>query len=254
MTPKRLPQHPRVRVRRARVHLTEGALNPRSKEFVWFFDLDNTLHDTSYKIFREINLGMTAAVMEALSIDEQAASVLRTQYWRKYGATLIGLVRHHAIDAHAFLHRSHDFDVAPLIRAETGLASKLRRLPGRKVLVTNAPLRYARAVLKHLKILQCFDGLWGVEQMRLHGYFRPKPSSTMMRHILAHEGVSPRRAVLVEDTMENLRGARRAGLRTVHVYHPGTPFGRGKSGRPNFVDLRVNCVSDLLLQKRPLRA
>mgnify|MGYP002149672431 FL=1 len=76
----------------------------------------------------------------------------------------------------------------------------------------------------------------------------------MMRHILAHEGVSPRRAVLVEDTVENLRGARRAGLRTVHVYHPGTPFGLGKSGRPNFVDLRVNCISDLLLQKRPLRA
>ena len=254
MTPKRLPPHPRVRVRRARVHLAEGALNARRKEFVWLFDLDNTLHDTSYKIFREINLGMTAAVMEALSIDEQAASILRTQYWRKYGATLIGLVRHHAIDAHAFLHRSHDFDVAPLIRAETGLANKLRRLPGRKVLVTNAPLHYARAVLKHLKILQCFDGLWGVEQMRLHGHFRPKPSSAMMRHILAHEGVSPRRAVLVEDTVGNLRGARRAGLRTVHVYHPGTPFARGKSGRPTFVDLRVNCVSDLLLQKRPLRA
>jgi putative hydrolase of the HAD superfamily len=129
-------------VRRARVHLAEGPAPSRSKERVWFFDLDNTLHDTSYKIFREINLGMTAAVMEALSLDEQEASVLRTKYWRKYGATLIGLVRHHQIDAHAFLHRSHDFDIAPLVRAESGLAQKLRRLPGRKVLVTNAPLHY----------------------------------------------------------------------------------------------------------------
>lgn len=207
-------------MRRARVHLTESTPTAREKDLVWFFDLDNTLHDTSYKIFREINLGMTAAVMEALSIDEQEASILRTKYWRKYGATLIGLVRHHAVDAHAFLHRSHDFDIAPLVRAESGLAGKLRRLPGRKILVTNAPLRYARAVLKHLKILHCFDGLWGVEQMRLHGHFRPKPSSAMMRHILAHEGVSPRRAVLVEDTVENLRGARRAGLRTVTFITP----------------------------------
>ncbi|MDD7993442.1 hydrolase, partial [Achromobacter xylosoxidans] len=49
------------------------------------------------------------------------------------------------------------------------------------------------------------------------------------------------------------RGARRAGLRTVHVFHPGTPFARGRAQRPAYVDLRVNSVSDLLLRRRPLR-
>jgi putative hydrolase of the HAD superfamily len=235
-------------------HTLSGSTSTAQQSPVWLFDLDNTLHDTSHKIFREINLGMTAAVMETLDLDEAAASELRTRYYRRYGATLLGLVRHHSIDPHAFLQRSHAFDVAPLVKAERGLRDKLNRLPGRKVLFTNAPLHYARAVLKHLGILRCFDHLWGIEQMQFLGRFRPKPSVALMRHILAHEGIHPRRAVLVEDTIENLRSARKAGLRTVHVFHPGSPFGRFKNGRPHFVDLRVNCIGDLLLQKRPLRS
>jgi len=224
-----------------------------SSERVWLFDLDNTLHDTSYAIFPQISLGMTAAVQEALDCDEQTACHIRSRYWARYGATVIGMERHHGVDPHAFLHRSHDFDVAPLIRADKGLAYRLKRLPGRKILVTNAPLHYARAVLKHLGILHVFDSLWALEQMRYHGVFRPKPSGAMLHHLLAREGVNPARAVLVEDTLPNLRGARRAGLRTVHIFHPGTPFATQQKGRPLYVDLRVNRIADLLLCRRPLR-
>lgn len=254
MIKKRFAPHAPLRTRRARVHTpARTTQTTQNKERVWLFDLDNTLHDTSHKIFREINRGMTAAVMESLAVDEATANQLRTTYWKRYGATMIGLVRNHGVDPHQFLHRSHDFDVRPLVKAESGLAQKLRRLPGRKILVTNAPVHYARAVMKHLKILHCFDGFWGIEHMQLHGHFRPKPSVSLMRYILAHEGIHPSRAVLVEDTTANLRGARQAGLRTVHVFHPGTPFAKGKRGRPNYIDLRVNCVGDLLLQKRALQ-
>ena len=126
------------------------------REPVWLFDLDNTLHDTSHAIFAEISRGMTAAVCEALDCDADTANLLRSRYWERYGATVIGMVRHHGVDAHEFLHRSHSFDVAPLVRAERGLAHRLSRLPGRKVLVTNAPLHYARNVLAHLGILRAF--------------------------------------------------------------------------------------------------
>jgi putative hydrolase of the HAD superfamily len=261
VTARRQLHGPPVRAKRARVHGQQAVSQQGQRHHtsradpapVWFFDLDNTLHDTSFKIFKAINIGMTAAVMESLNVDEPTAHSLRTKYWRRYGATMIGMVKHHGMNAQSFLHRSHSFDVKPLIRAETNLASKLNRLPGRKVLVTNAPLHYARAVLKHLRMLRCFDSLWGVEEMRVHGHYRPKPSISIMRYILAHEGVSPRRAILVEDTLENLRGARAAGMRTVHVFHPGTPFAHGKNGRPDFVDLRVKSVGHLLLQRRPVR-
>ena len=240
-------QRPAVRVRRSR------RTAAHDDGLLWLFDLDNTLHDTSHAIFPRIDHGMTMAVAETLGVDIDTANHLRRKYWKRYGATMIGLVRHHGVDPHEFLHRSHDFDVNPLVRAEKALAYKLRQLPGRKVLLTNAPLEYARAVLRRLGILRQFDSLWAIEHMRLHGEFRPKPSPALLRYVLAREGASPRRTVLVEDTLANLRGARRAGLRTVHVYHPATPFGRGRSQRPSYVDLRVNSVSDLLLRRRPLR-
>lgn len=220
---------------------------------VWLFDLDNTLHNTSHAIFARIDAGMTAAVAHALGVDEDEANLLRAKYWRRYGATVIGMQRHHGVDIHEFLAHSHDFDVAPLVQAPRGLARMLAGLPGRKVLVTNAPLDYARAVLKHLKLLRAFDSIWAIEQMRIHGTMRPKPSIALMRHVLAREGIPASRAVLVEDTLSNLRGARAVGIRTVHVYHPGTPFATLNRGRSSYVDLRVNCVEHLLQRRRPLR-
>ena len=247
MRAQRYLLRPATRQRRARREATgeSGRL--------WLFDLDNTLHDCSHAIFPRIDHGMTHAVAESLNVDIETANQLRAKYWRRYGATVIGMVRHHGIDPYEFLHLSHNFDVRPLIKAETGLAGKLRQLPGRKVLLTNAPFHYARAVLRHLGILHQFDSLWAIEHMRLHGEFRPKPSPALLRYVLAREGVPAARAVLVEDTLPNLRGARQVGLRTVHVYHPGTPFARRNHQRPGYVDLRVNSVSDLLLRRRPLR-
>jgi putative hydrolase of the HAD superfamily len=220
---------------------------------LWLFDLDNTLHNTSHAIFPRIDAGMTRAVMESLSVDIDTANALRAKYWKRYGATVIGMVRHHGVNADDFLRMSHDFDVRSLIKAEAGLAGKLRRLPGRKVLLTNAPIHYARAVVRHLGLLHQFDSLWAIEHMNWHGSYRPKPSPALLRRVLAREGVSAANTVLVEDTLENLRGARRAGLRTVHIHHPGTPFSKGGRNRPGYVDLRVNSVSELLLRRRPLR-
>jgi putative hydrolase of the HAD superfamily len=220
---------------------------------LWLFDLDNTLHNTSHAIFPRIDAGMTRAVAEMLGVDAETANAVRARYWKRYGATVIGMVRHHGVKAADFLRISHDFDVRALIKADSALPAKLRRLPGRKVLLTNAPLHYARAVLRHLGLLCQFDSLWAIEHMNWHGNYRPKPSAALLRRVLAREGASPAQTVLVEDTLENLRGARRAGLRTVYIHHPGTPFSKGGRNRPGYVDLRVNSVSELLLRRRPLR-
>src|SRR3546814_19968015 len=72
---------------------------------VWLFDLDNTLHDSSRAIFKAIDRSMTTAVASTLNIDLDAASRIRTAYWRRYGATVIGMVRHHGIDARTFLRQ-----------------------------------------------------------------------------------------------------------------------------------------------------
>jgi len=223
-----------------------------NSRLVWFFDLDNTLHDASYRIFKTINGTMNAYLMEHLRLDEVAASTLRVDYWQRYGATLLGLVRHHAIDAHHFLNETHRFAEEPgfadMVRIEHGLGTLLRQLPGRKVLLTNAPRRYANSVLRHIGLHRHFTRRYAIEHMRIHGRYRPKPSRFMLRALLAREGVRPAQAVLVEDTLENLRSARAVGMRTVLV-----SAWQNRIGRPSYVGLQVESVMQLNRRRRFLR-
>jgi putative hydrolase of the HAD superfamily len=180
----------------------------------WLFDLDNTLHDASPHIFPHINRSMTAYMSEHLRLSEAEAADLRAHYWRRYGATLHGLMRHHGTDPSHFLWHTHQFpDLARMVVAEAGLAAMLARLPGRKILFSNSPLHYAEAMLDILDIARCFDAVYAIERTR----FRPKPSLAGLRLVLQKEAISAHRCVLVEDTLANLRPAKQLGLKTVWV-------------------------------------
>src|SRR5699024_10215361 len=73
---------------------------------IWLFDLDNTLHDSSRAIFQHIHAAMQHAVAKMADCDLETADQLRVRYWKQYGATVIGMVRHHGADPHEFLHLS----------------------------------------------------------------------------------------------------------------------------------------------------
>jgi putative hydrolase of the HAD superfamily len=211
---------------------------------VWFFDLDDTLHDASHAIFSVLNRRMTDYVQQHLAVDEYEANRLRQTYWRRYGATLLGLMRHHEVDPHHFLRQTHDFDIVALLRAERGLAQLFRRLPGRKVLLTNAPDVYAATVLRALSLDRHLARRYTIESMQVHGSFRPKPSTLMLRHMLARERCGRGQAVLVEDSRANLKAARSLGFRTVLISVSGRAAGTSRA-RGAYVGLRLGSVRDL---------
>jgi putative hydrolase of the HAD superfamily len=218
----------------------------RARRRVWFLDLDDTLHEASHTMFAAIDQRMTDFVQRHLDLGREQANQLRRQYWLQYGATMLGLVRHHNVDPHRFLRETHDFPVAELVRIERGLARMLQRLPGRKVLVTNAPYAYAAQVLRRLGLHRHIRRRYSIEQLRLHGQFRPKPSVSMLRAILAREGLAGRvnagRAVLVDDNPANLKSARAAGFTTVLRI---APRARRPLAGSAFVDVRVRSVRQL---------
>lgn len=161
---------------------------------------------------------MTRYLQEHLGIDETAAHQLRVHYWRRYGATLLGMIQHHAIDPHDFLKRTHPFpDMTQFVRPNAKLVGTVRRLPGTKLLFTNAPAHYAHAVIKALGLHRVLDGVIAVEAMRFGSRWQPKPSRPMLARTLARLRLPARQAVLVEDSVENLVSARSLGLRTVFV-------------------------------------
>lgn len=182
---------------------------------LWLFDLDNTLHDAAHAAFPHISDAMTGYIVQHLQITPQEAGALRTHYWRRYGATLLGLVKHHGVQASHFLEATHHLpELEQRLRMSRPDRQALQRLPGRKFILTNAPRGYALRVLHTLRLTDCFDGIVCIEDMTMFGHLRPKPDARMFRALVARLGVPASRCVLVEDTLDHQREARRVGLRT----------------------------------------
>lgn len=200
----------------------------------WIFDLDNTLHDASVHVFPQMNRAMTAYVQNALGLDEAAAGALRVDYWRRYGATLLGLMRHHGTDPRHFLLETHRFaHLEQILRKEPGLRQTLRRMRGRRIVFSNAPAHYAHAVLKALRIGDLFDDVVSIEHTR----FRPKPDAYGFLRLLRRHRLAASQCIMVEDTLDNLRTAKKLGMRTVWVSRA--------HNAPAYVDVRVRSIREL---------
>ena len=215
---------------------------------VWLFDLDDTLHNASHRAFKELNASMTAYIETHLGLTTEEAVALRHRYWTRYGATLTGLQRHHGVKPAHFLHETH---LLPGLEAHLhGHAhdlAALRRLPGRKLLMTNAPRGYAERVLAAIGLAGVFERLICVEDMEIFGHSRPKPDARMFRVVLARLKLAPARCVLVEDTLIHQKTARGLGLKTVWMQRwlRKAADGRRLQHRPGYVSRRVRSLAAL---------
>ena len=214
---------------------------------VWLFDLDDTLHDATQVSMGEIRQAMGEYIVRELGVDTAESNALRTRYWLRYGATLLGLVRHHAVQAAHFLHHTHLLPgLEGRVRGHAADLTALQRLCGRKFILTNAPARYAARVLGTLGIAHAFDGVISIEDMQMFGQLRPKPDARMLRTLAARLGVPPSRCVLVEDTLVHQKAARRVGMRTVWMQRWLRGPAAGLQRRPAYVDRRIRRLRDLL--------
>lgn len=222
---------------------------------IWLFDLDNTLHNASHAIFPAIHVNMNAYLAQVLGkdgipADAETVNATRLAYWKRYGATLLGMVKHHQVQVDHFLREAHRFDdLTTMIRAERGLGRLLKRLPGRKILLTNAPQRYSHDVMRHLGLHRHFARHIAIEAMQVHRQLRPKPSKLLLRKLIARERTSASRCILVEDTVDTLKAAKALGMRTAWVTQylkSGVRLSApGFARRPAYVDVKVKSVRKL---------
>jgi putative hydrolase of the HAD superfamily len=89
----------------------------------------------------------------------------------------------------------------------------LRRLPGRKIIFSNAPRHYTDAVLKLTGLGRHFSSIYSVENVR----FQPKPMLAGFRTLLRAEHLDPKHCIMVEDSLPNLISAKKLGMKTVWV-------------------------------------
>jgi putative hydrolase of the HAD superfamily len=201
---------------------------------VWFFDLDNTLHDARAHIFPSMHAQIQDFLKKRFGLNDEGASRMRRDFWLRYGTTLDGLVRHHGVHPRQYLAETHVFpELADMVVHENAVKHALLRLGGTRLVFSNAPRHYVEEVLRHIGLERYFDAVYSIEDT---GY-RGKPHLWSFHRLLRRHRLDPHRCALVDDMLGNLRAAHRLGMSTVWVSAAGR--------RVPYVDLRISSVTEL---------
>jgi putative hydrolase of the HAD superfamily len=177
------------------------------------FDLDNTLYPPQRQLFALIDVRINRYMTEVVGIAAAEVDGLRRRYWREYGVTLQGLIRHYAVDPEDYLEYVHDVDVAGRLAPDPGLRLALAALPLRRAIFTNGSRGHAENVLSCLGLTGLFEEIFDI---RVAAY-QPKPFSAPYREVCAALNVPAGRCLMVEDTPANLRTAKELGMGTILV-------------------------------------
>lgn len=183
----------------------------------WIFDLDNTLYHPSLKIFEEIDSRMQKFISLRLGISLKKAWMLQKEYFRKYGATLKGLMKFHQIDPKQFLDYVQKIDLEK-IKVNPELKSALAKLNGTKIVYTNSTKNYANRILKRLGLKKSFDGIFDI----IDANYIPKPSYRSYKMLLKNFNLIPEESIIFEDLPQNLVPASKLGMKTVWVKNEET--------------------------------
>jgi putative hydrolase of the HAD superfamily len=189
----------------------------------WVFDLDNTLYPAESNLFPQVSLRMRRFIAERFGLSDEDARALQKRYFEEYGTTLRGLMVCHGQDPMTFLEYVHAIDVT-VVTANPALDAALARLPGRKVIFTNASRGHAERVMDRLGVAHHFAGVFDIAD----AVWRPKPTPEIYDSMLARFAIDPASAVMVEDIARNLVPAAQRGMTTVWVRND-TAFGSQES-------------------------
>src|SRR5690606_35737488 len=132
----------------------------------------------------EIGERMTRYIMRKTGLDSAGALEIRERYFHQYGATVVGLTRHHDIDARDFLLDVHEADHS-VLEPDAELGALIEALPGRRIIFTNGGGGHAQRVLKSLRLSGLFEAVFDIEDAKL----TPKPQRGCYEALLERFGI-----------------------------------------------------------------
>ncbi|MFI4934175.1 MAG: pyrimidine 5'-nucleotidase [Caulobacterales bacterium] len=194
----------------------------------WLFDLDNTLYPLESGLGRDISARITDYVVGLTGLPRAEAEALQKHYLEEHGLTLRGLMLHHAVDPDEYHQVFADLSLEVLSH-DAALAAALRRLPGRRLIFTNADEGHARRVMRRLGLCDLFEGVFHIGSAD----FAPKPDPRAFERLMEAHDVAPAATAFFEDRALNLQPAAQLGMTTVLVglgaEHNTDPFVRHRA-------------------------
>jgi putative hydrolase of the HAD superfamily len=183
----------------------------------WLFDLDDTLYPHGHFMPREEFHALYhayAAEQNGIAIEEARRIAAEIKLAEPHSDFISAWQRRAKFDAEGF-YRLIDSVELTRIRPCAVRRAKLERLPGRKIIFTNAHRSHAERLLRHLELEHHFDYVSDYEA-RERGV---KPNPVIYDRLVAQLGIDPSRAAMVEDVAENLVPAHALGMTTI-LLHP----------------------------------
>jgi putative hydrolase of the HAD superfamily len=178
----------------------------------WLFDLDNTLYPLETGLGVGISARITDYVERLTGLPRGEARALQKRYLDEHGLTLRGLMLHHGVEPDEY-HAMFDDLPLEVLTHDAALVAQVRRLPGRRLIFTNADEGHARRVLARLGLTDLFDGVFHIASAD----FAPKPHPDAFERLIGAHAIRPASTCFFEDRAVNLAPAAALGMTTVLV-------------------------------------
>ncbi|WP_091736341.1 pyrimidine 5'-nucleotidase [Phenylobacterium immobile] len=205
----------------------------------WLFDLDNTLYPVESGFLDEAVSRMTTYVQKVTGLPRDEAFALQKRYLREHGLTLRGMMLDWGVDPDDYHAMFHDLSLEALAH-DPALLAAIERLPGKRLIFTNADAVSAERVLKRLGLAHLFEDVFHIASAE----FLPKPAPETFDKIVWAHNLDATRTCFFEDTERNLQPAHKLGMTTVLV------GAHAAASTAAFVDHRTDSLAAFLAAAR----
>ncbi|XP_050236185.1 suppressor of disruption of TFIIS-like [Mercurialis annua] len=213
-----------------------------SKYDTLIFDVDDTLYPLSTGFSKQCTINIQEYMIQKLGIQENKVSALNQELYKNYGTSMAGLK---AIgydfdndDYHSYVHGRLPYDN---LKTDHVLRSLLLSLPIRKVIFSNADEIHVAKILRRLGLEDCFERIisfesinpnhkttncnvkFASENLNLDNLVLPKspiickPFEDAFEMAFKLANINPQTTVFFDDSIRNIQGGKRMGLKTVLV-------------------------------------
>lgn len=204
----------------------------------WIFDLDNTLYPHGARLFEQVDRRITDYIARFFKVDRDEAYKIQKGYFHTRGTTLSGLMAEHGVDPYEYLADVHDIEM-DVLDENAPLAAAIARLPGRKIIFTNADALYAGKILSKLGLGESFEAIHDVHAAQ----YRPKPAPEAYQHLCDAYELDPAQSLFADDMARNLKPAKQIGMTTLWVDNGSE---QGEEGDRDFVDFATRDITHWL--------
>ena len=195
----------------------------------WVFDLDDTIYSPDLRLFQQVKTRILAYLAQHYCQgSSHAALAMQKDLRTRHATTLAGLMAEQQVNPQHFMDYVHDIDLGGL-GYDKAIDGGLSRLPGRKLIFTNASTKHAQRILTAVGIDHHFDFTYDI----VAAGYRPKPDAAMYGDFIAAARITPATAVMIDDMAINLMPAADMGMRTLWL--DGGRLAKNGDAKPVYV-------------------